>query len=345
MPLTGVFFLKKNKLSLKPLSLIFKKLIKLSKKKKSMFFFYLKKNLVLSKKSKNCRMGKGKGQNISKLSFNRNLLFRVSFLCFTRTYKLKKKINFFLKKKITIMLNSFMKISFFLFNLILVIFFVLLGGVLPLIERKFLSLVHRRVGPKFVGYKGRLQFLADAFKLLIKEVVFLKNSNSFSFLFVPIFLLNLNLFMVLNFFYFNNVFVFYNDYSVLYVLIIESLNNIMLFSIGFFIKNKYTHLSSVRVLNMYFIFEIIVFVFFTYVYFFLKKFSINQIGGFSFSTSKILFLLPVLPVFYFIFLFFLKKPPFDLIEAETEIVMGVHTEYSGFLSGMLILVEYLHLFF
>lgn len=53
----------------------------------------------------------------------------------------------------------------FIINLIILINLTLIVGVLPLIERKYLSLVQRRVGPKFVGYKGRLQFIADALKM------------------------------------------------------------------------------------------------------------------------------------------------------------------------------------
>jgi NADH:ubiquinone oxidoreductase subunit H len=50
---------------------------------------------------------------------------------------------------------------------------------LTLIERKFLALVQRRVGPQFVGYKGRLQYIADALKLFIKGIVIPSESNQF----------------------------------------------------------------------------------------------------------------------------------------------------------------------
>jgi NADH-quinone oxidoreductase subunit H len=50
---------------------------------------------------------------------------------------------------------------------------------LTLIERKVLSLVQRRVGPQFVGYRGRLQYIADALKLFIKGVIVPEGSNKF----------------------------------------------------------------------------------------------------------------------------------------------------------------------
>jgi NADH-quinone oxidoreductase subunit H len=96
------------------------------------------------------------------------------------------------------MLNALICFVFTALNAIIIILFILLGGILPLIERKFLSLTHRRVGPKFAGFKGRFQFIADAIKLLIKEFFLPKTISKFFFFLTPIFLLNVNLFLVLN---------------------------------------------------------------------------------------------------------------------------------------------------
>ena len=67
----------------------------------------------------------------------------------------------------------------------LLILLTLLGGVLPLIERKYLSLIQRRVGPTFVGYKGRLQFIADAMKMFLKGCIKPNQVNSFFFFLLP----------------------------------------------------------------------------------------------------------------------------------------------------------------
>lgn len=56
---------------------------------------------------------------------------------------------------------------------------------LTLIERKFLALVQRRVGPNFVGYKGRLQYIADALKLFIKGALIPNEANKFWFITIP----------------------------------------------------------------------------------------------------------------------------------------------------------------
>lgn len=76
-----------------------------------------------------------------------------------------------------------MSVIYSLFHIIFLINITLLGGILPLIERKLLSLIQRRVGPTFVGYKGRLQFIADALKMFLKGCLIPNNVNRFFFLF------------------------------------------------------------------------------------------------------------------------------------------------------------------
>ena len=65
------------------------------------------------------------------------------------------------------------------YNIILMLLVTLVIASLTLIERKFLSLLQRRVGPNYVGYKGRLQYIADALKLFVKGVLIPYESNKF----------------------------------------------------------------------------------------------------------------------------------------------------------------------
>lgn len=64
-------------------------------------------------------------------------------------------------------------------NVVLMIFVTLIIASLTLIERKVLSLLQRRVGPNYVGYKGRLQYLADALKLFAKGMLIPEEANRF----------------------------------------------------------------------------------------------------------------------------------------------------------------------
>jgi NADH:ubiquinone oxidoreductase subunit H len=66
-----------------------------------------------------------------------------------------------------------------IYNIILMLVVTLIVAAITLLERKLLSLVQRRVGPNFVGYKGRLQYLADALKLFVKGVVIPAEANKF----------------------------------------------------------------------------------------------------------------------------------------------------------------------
>lgn len=66
-----------------------------------------------------------------------------------------------------------------IYNVILMLIVTLIVAAITLLERKLLSLVQRRVGPNFVGYKGRLQYLADALKLFVKGVVIPAEANKF----------------------------------------------------------------------------------------------------------------------------------------------------------------------
>ena len=70
-------------------------------------------------------------------------------------------------------------ITMLLYNIVLMLVATLIIATITLTERKVLALVQRRVGPNFVGYKGRLQYLADALKLFVKNLAVPNESNKF----------------------------------------------------------------------------------------------------------------------------------------------------------------------
>ncbi|NCQ50333.1 NADH-quinone oxidoreductase subunit H [archaeon] len=73
----------------------------------------------------------------------------------------------------------------FCINIILFLILTIIIAVITLIERKVLALVQRRVGPNYIGYKGRLQFIADALKLLLKHIYIITKINKFFFIVFP----------------------------------------------------------------------------------------------------------------------------------------------------------------
>jgi len=73
----------------------------------------------------------------------------------------------------------------FIFNIILFLILTVLIAIITLIERKILALIQRRVGPNYIGYKGRFQFIADALKLLLKHIFIITKINKFLFIIFP----------------------------------------------------------------------------------------------------------------------------------------------------------------
>jgi len=78
-----------------------------------------------------------------------------------------------------------LNICIFIYNVILFLILTIIIAIITLIERKILSIIQRRVGPNYIGYKGRLQYVADALKLLMKQIVILTKLNKFLFLIFP----------------------------------------------------------------------------------------------------------------------------------------------------------------
>jgi len=228
-------------------------------------------------------------------------------------------------------------------NIILIILFILIGGVIPLLERKYLSLIQRRIGPKYVGYNGRLQFIADAMKLLLKEIIYLHNINKLILTILPIYTLSINLFILLNIIFLNNIKLFDINVFILILLLIELITTIVLTYIGFLVKNKYTIIASTRLLSGVIVFEIFITVVYLYFYLFFNKLSLNNITNNTIINKFLIFSIN-LPIFFNFILINLKRVPYDIIEAETELIMGYSTEHSGFLSGALLLIEYTHIF-
>ena len=76
-------------------------------------------------------------------------------------------------------------IQIFISNIIIFLLLTLVIATITLMERKILSLVQRRVGPNYIGYRGRLQFIADAVKLLVKHILVVNKVNKLLFLILP----------------------------------------------------------------------------------------------------------------------------------------------------------------
>lgn len=216
---------------------------------------------------------------------------------------------------------------------------------LTLIERKFLALVQRRVGPNFVGYKGRLQYIADALKLFVKGAVIPDESNRFLFVTIPSIALAICYSFWMNGVWGPSLALFEIEYNLIYISLFSVLFGMCIILTGYFSKNKYAMLAAVRtgigMLNL----EIFLGLMILNIILISESFSFLQIVIYQENYWLIILFFGLCGLIIITFLLETSRAPFDLPEAETELVTGYTTEYGGFFFGLYYLGEYLHLYF
>jgi len=200
---------------------------------------------------------------------------------------------------------------------------------MTIIERKQLAAHQRRVGPNTVGYFGILQPFADALKLILKETVIPSQSNKVLFYLAPVLTL---VFSLLGW----GIIPFgqglaLSDFSlgILYTLALSSLGVYGVLLAGWSANSKYAFLGSLRSTAAMISYELILSSAILII--------ILLTGSLNFSTiiesqQAIWFIIPLLPVFIFYFISILaetSRTPFDLQEAESELVAGFFTEHSS----------------
>lgn len=232
-----------------------------------------------------------------------------------------------------------------LINVVLMLILTVIIAALTLIERKFLALVQRRVGPQFVGYKGRLQYIADALKLFIKGVIVPDEANKFWFVTIPAIVAAICYSFWMNAVWGPSISLFEIEYNMVYASIFSVLFGICIMLTGYFSKNKYAVLAAVRngigMLNL----EIFLGLLILNVVFINESFSFLPIVVYQEVYWLIFFFFGLIGLITITFLLETSRAPFDLSEAESELVAGYQTEYGGFLFGLYYLGEYMHLFF
>lgn len=233
----------------------------------------------------------------------------------------------------------------FLFTLIILLLLTLIIATITLIERKVLALVQRRVGPNYIGYKGRFQFIADALKLLVKHIVIFSFTNRVIFMLLPILVLILCYLFWINLIWGPSLALCEIEYNLLFMGILSLLFSLFLFLIGWLSKNKYAILSSNRVIIVSLNLEIFLNFFLLFLLVFFESFSFLQITSFqSYGLWGYILVLPLCPILIITFLLETGRIPFDLGEAESELIAGYTTEMGGFFFALFYLGEYFHLF-
>ncbi len=216
----------------------------------------------------------------------------------------------------------------------LVIIFILVNGVLlgaaviTWTERRLLGRFQNRVGPNRWGPFGLLQPIADLFKLLTKEDLTPAGADRIVFALVPIAMVAPLILMTAVIPFAQNTALASLNVGVLYLLAISSVTTIAIFMAGWSSNNRYAMFGAARAVAVLISYEVPVVLSLLGVVMVAGSMSLGQVV----EAQALPFLL-VQPLAFFVFLAGmsaeLNRTPFDVAEAESEIIAGYHTEYSG----------------
>ena len=207
-------------------------------------------------------------------------------------------------------------------------------------ERKTMASMQRRLGPNIVGYYGLLQAFADALKLLIKEYVYPTQANIILFFIGPLITLLFSLYGYAMIPYGPGISIYDFNFGLLYMLIVSSLSTYGILLAGWSANSKYAFLGSLRSTAQLISYELILSSALLLIVLLTGTLNLSVIVE---MQKAIWFILPLFPLFYIFFIASIaetNRAPFDLAEAESELVSGFMTEHAAGIFVFFFLGEY-----
>ncbi len=208
------------------------------------------------------------------------------------------------------------------------------------LDRRIWAFVQKRRGPNVVGPFGLLQSLADALKYIFKEIIIPASSNKIIFVLAPIITMTLALIAWAVIPFSENYVLSNINVGILYLFAVSSLGVYGIIMGGWASNSKYPFLGSIRSAAQMVSYEVSIGIIIINVLLCVGSLNLTDI---VLAQEKIWFIIPLFPMFVIFFISALaetNRPPFDLPEAEAELVAGYQTEYSGMMYAMFWLGEY-----
>ncbi len=235
---------------------------------------------------------------------------------------------------LNIFFNEIYKILFLLLPVLVAV------ALIVWLDRRVWALVQKRKGPNVVGPFGLLQTAADALKFLFKEIIIPASSNKIIFILAPIVTLTLALIAWAVIPFSRDMVLANLNVGILYLFAISSLSVYGIIMGGWASNSKYPFLGAIRSAAQMVSYEVSIGIIIINVLLCVGSLNLSEI---VLAQEKVWFIFPLFPMFVIFFISILaetNRPPFDLPEAESELVAGYQTEYSGMMYAMFWLGEY-----
>ena len=233
-----------------------------------------------------------------------------------------------------ILFNEIYKILFLLIPVLVTV------AMIVWLDRRVWAFVQKRRGPNVVGPFGLLQSIADALKYIFKEIIVPASSNKAIFILAPIITMTLALVAWAVIPFSERLVLADINVGILYLFAVSSLGVYGIIMGGWASNSKYPFLGAIRSAAQMVSYEVSIGVIIINVLLCVGSLNLNDI---VLAQKKMWFVLPLFPMFVIFFISALaetNRPPFDLPEAEAELVAGYQTEYSGMMYAMFWLGEY-----
>ena len=238
------------------------------------------------------------------------------------------------KKRIMSLFINILDILIILVPILMAVAFVTIA------ERKIMAAMQRRCGPNAVGVWGLLQPFADALKLLVKEIIIPRQSNSLLFVIGPCITL---IFALLGWSiipFGEGLAIFDYELGVFFALAVSSIGSYGILISGWAANSKYAFIGAIRSTAQLLSYELVFSSIILILIIFSGSFSLTYIVECQQAVWNIFPLLPIALAFFIAILAETNRPPFDLPEAESELVAGFMTEHGASIFVFFFLGEY-----